>query len=277
MNIINSRQLLNSAKSEIKWLVEGLIKTGSIGFIAGEPKTSKSWLALHIAQAVATGTPVLGHFKVPAPAPVLFIEEEDAYETVIVRLKALAAGHALPEPGVGHLNFIIQSGYRINSDLLGEKLIGAIRASGASLVILDVLNKLHNYDDNSQKYATVIMGVFEHVRRETGAAILIVHHFAKGSTKKRGNQRMRGSSVFAGWSENSLYLTKDGVLVGVEPENKFAMVESFGYRFNAVNNGLRLEYLSAEDTIIETKPLISTREIQRRRDIYKKRHHIGGR
>ena len=282
MNIIGHKQLLSGPQTGIKWLVDGLIKAGSIGFIAGEPKTSKSWLALHIAQAVATGTPVLGRFKVPGPARVLFVEEEDAYETVITRFKDLAAGHAIPEPLEDNLNFLIHSGLRVDEPGSIDLFIGAARDLNKAglcpnLIIFDVLNKLHAGSDTDQKHASDVMRAFERIRKELNCAILIVHHFAKGSPSKRGNQRMRGSSVFAGWSENSLYLTKDGAIVHVEPENKFILAESFSYRFNAVNGGLRLEYLSVEDAILDARPEISARELQRQRDAYKKRHHRGGR
>lgn len=240
MNLLTHAQLLATSKDQKpRWLVEGLVRAGSIGFIAGEPKVTKSWLALHMAQSVATGVPFLGKF-LSTPSNVLYIQEEDAIETVMTRYRLLEKGHVIPTPADGRLTYAIQTGYRINFDILGEKLTEAVRAAKAELVILDVLNKLHNYDDSNQKQATTIMNVFEHVRRETGAAIVIVHHFSKGSPNKRGNQRMRGSSVLAGWSENSLYLSRSGALTFAEVESKFAETPGFAYKFEAVNEGLKL-------------------------------------
>ncbi len=278
MNLLTHTQLLaTTAGKDPRWLVEGLVRAGSIGFVAGEPKTTKSWLSLHLAQAVATGVPFLGRFKVPAAARVLYIQEEDAIETVMTRYRLLEKGHAMPTPPEGHLSYAIQTGYKLNFDIDGAKLTKAIADVKADLVILDVLNKLHHYDDGNQKQATTIMNVFEQARRATGAAILIVHHFAKGAPGRRGNQRMRGSSVLAGWSENSLYLSRDGGLTKVEVENKFADTPGFSYRFQAVEQGLKL---SIEDSVAAGSGLSAYAERRAKfylREKRKKAAHVGGR
>ena len=279
MNIITHNQLL-STKVETMWLVEGLIKSHSIGFVAGEPKTCKSWLSLHIAQGVATGQPVLGHFRVPSPARVLFVEEEDAYETVISRLKALSAGHASPEPREGNLNFMVLGGFKADNEASLTSFIDtARRAGGADLVIFDVLNKMHSGHDSDQKHMTKVMRAFERVREALDCAVLIVHHFGKGSKSKRGNQRLRGSSVLSGWSENSLYLSKPGPMVLVEPESKFSQTENFGFLFRATGQGVELVYgsFSQADEARRASPLLAWRDKNRKRELYKKKHHVGGR
>lgn len=269
INILRHDQLLTKSSDDPDWVVNNIVRAGSVGFIAGAPKSFKSYLALHIAQAVATGTPVLGHFPVPSPRRVLFLEEEDPCELVTSRYRALELGHHIPTPAPGFLNFSVQTGYKVNFDADGSKLVAAVQGTAADLLIVDVLNKVHNFDDSSQKGATSIMGVFERVRRETGAAVLLVHHFSKGSPNRRGNQRMRGSSVFAGWSENSLYVTRrpdqrnpggEGFLdpmVDVEVESKFAQVPNFSYQVCDMSTagGLRLDYVhmpvQAEDVPLQ--------------------------
>ena len=42
------------------------------------PKSCKTWLALEMAVAVASGRPCLGRFPVPRPGPVLLFGAEDA-------------------------------------------------------------------------------------------------------------------------------------------------------------------------------------------------------
>jgi len=249
MNIIGHDQLLAKAPpSALRWIVEGLVKEGSIGFIAGEPKTSKSWLALHIAQCVATGALVLGKFRVPCPNRVLLVEVEDSYETVITRYRLLQQGHSLPEPAPGFLNFMIQNDLRIDDAKNLDEFKATVEKNPPALIIFDVLNKLHTGSDTDQRHATLVMRCFESIRSKFNCAVMIVHHFRKGASK-RGNQRLRGSSVFAGWAENSLYLSRDGANIIVEPESKFAEVNPFGYTFQAITGGgLKLEYFEPEDT-----------------------------
>jgi len=68
--------LLRNIKRPV-WLVEGVLTEGACGFIAGEPKTWKSWVGYDLALSVATGADFLGHFPVRNPGPVLYIQEED--------------------------------------------------------------------------------------------------------------------------------------------------------------------------------------------------------
>lgn len=274
MQTLTHDQLLSQvAASPRTWLVEGLVMSGSIGFIAGEPKVTKSWLALHMSQAVATGLPFLGHFPV-RPANVLYIQEEDAAETVIERYRLLERGHALPTPEPGRLTYAIQTGFKLDAPGAVGRLAETARGAGAKLIIMDVLNKLHSGSDSDQQHATKVMRVVEDVRRATGAAILIVHHFAKGSTARRGNQRMRGSGVFAGWSENSLYLSRSGPFTNVEVENKFAQTDNFSYTFKAENNGLKL---TRENIVMDTPTFKTKRAIREERERRKKKSHRGGR
>src|SRR5262249_57340517 len=50
---------------EQRWLVTSLWSEQAVGIIGGEPKCCKSFLALDLAVAVATGTPCLRRFTVP--------------------------------------------------------------------------------------------------------------------------------------------------------------------------------------------------------------------
>ena len=64
--------------AEQRWLVTGLWSEQAVGIVGGEPKCCKSFLALDLAVAVASGTPCLRHFAVPHPGRVLLYAAEDA-------------------------------------------------------------------------------------------------------------------------------------------------------------------------------------------------------
>src|SRR5690606_37080604 len=65
-----------------KYLVQGILTEGACGFIAGEPKSYKSWVGLDLALSVATGADFLGEFRIQNPGPVLYIQEEDPATTL---------------------------------------------------------------------------------------------------------------------------------------------------------------------------------------------------
>jgi hypothetical protein len=71
------------------WLVHDLWGSGAVGVIGGPPKSCKSWLALELAVAVASGRPCLGRFPVPLPGPVLLYAAEDTPHQVRQRIQQL--------------------------------------------------------------------------------------------------------------------------------------------------------------------------------------------
>src|SRR6202795_4333136 len=74
---------------EQRWLVTGLWSEQAVGIVGGEPKCCKSFLALDLAVAVASGTPCLRHFSVPQPGRVLLYAAEDALHVVRRRLEGI--------------------------------------------------------------------------------------------------------------------------------------------------------------------------------------------
>ena len=61
----------------------------AVGIVGGEPKCCKSFLALDLAVAVASGTPCLRRFSVPQPGRVLLYAAEDALHIVRSRLEEI--------------------------------------------------------------------------------------------------------------------------------------------------------------------------------------------
>ena len=73
--IFTGSELSEADMPPIDWLVPGLIGSGLIMLAAG-PKIGKSWLALQLAVAAATGSTVLGDTRMEQ-RPVLYIALDD--------------------------------------------------------------------------------------------------------------------------------------------------------------------------------------------------------
>src|ERR1700738_5370834 len=89
-------ELSIDSASLTQWLVQGLWSEQAVGILGGEPKCCKSFLALDLAVAVASGTPCLRRFSVPQPGRDLLYAAEDALHIVRSRLEGICAG-----PGIG--------------------------------------------------------------------------------------------------------------------------------------------------------------------------------
>jgi AAA domain/RepB DNA-primase N-terminal domain len=75
-----------------RWIVEGIWAEGACGFIAGDPKSYKSYLALDLAVSVASGGEWLGlrQHRVKRARRVLYLQEEDGRPLVKDRLRSVS-------------------------------------------------------------------------------------------------------------------------------------------------------------------------------------------
>ena len=87
---IRAAQLTEPETSEAAWLIEGLWSAEAVGIIGGEPKCGKSFLALDLAVAVASGTPCLRRFPARQRGVVLLYAAEDSAHIVRQRLEGIA-------------------------------------------------------------------------------------------------------------------------------------------------------------------------------------------
>lgn len=273
MKTVSAAQLLGADAGAVEWIVEGLIPARSMTMLCSPPKSSKSFLSILVSQCVSTGAPLLGKFHVPAARVVLYVSEEDSAAIVASRFKALQAGHGLPTPPPGQLHFAIHTGVRLDEAESVEKLTRKISEIRPALVVFDTLNRFSRLNDNSQKAATYLMGVFESIRR-TGPACLILAHTTKGAEGKSGGTKIRGSGVFHSWLDAGFYLAKRANRVAVEIESKFAAVEPFVYEFREENGGIRLAIVEAASS---SEPFITQRARRLERERRKKRARVGGR
>lgn len=247
--------LLRNIKRPV-WLVEGVLTEGACGFVAGEPKTWKSWVAYDLALSVATGADFLGHFPVKNPGPVLYIQEEDPPPVLKTRGAKIWKGKTVDkfeldsEGGIFWLppaqeqsfdpdiNAYVQQGVTISDDAwqmwLDETLEEGMEVDAGTepyrLMIIDTLMMTAgDVDENrAQEMTTKIFRPAKVLSRKHNVALIVVHHLNK-SDKQRMGQRMLGSVANHAWAEDSLYLTHGGRrgIVKMEFESKVAPGEIY--------------------------------------------------
>jgi hypothetical protein len=255
--------LLRNIKRPV-WLVEGVLTEGACGFIAGEPKTWKSWVGYDMALSVATGADFLGHFPVRNPGPVLYIQEEDPLPVLKTRGAKIWGGKTvdklelaedggiywLPPEHEGDfdpdIDAMVQSGVTISDELwqlrLDEILENGMKINGSTqayrlLVIDTLMMTAGEVDENrAQEMTTKVFKPMKVLARKHNVSIQVVHHLGK-SDKNRVMQRMLGSVANHAWAEDSLYLLHSGHSKGtlrMEFESKVAPGET--YKIGNLNN-----------------------------------------
>lgn len=184
-------------------LLGDLVALGEIAMLHGQPRDGKSWLSLEIAVAVAVGPDVaafgLDRYRVDTPRPVLLANGEDGPATVVDRVRALLSGHGLSDwPANLH---IIGRGLDLDDPTQQARIIAEAKRLGAALVILDPLRSLTACVDQGPADLRPFGGFLRRLVRETGAALLLVHHDVKppanGPDTRRRAQKASGGALFS--------------------------------------------------------------------------------
>ncbi|MBJ7333508.1 MAG: AAA family ATPase [Thermoleophilia bacterium] len=206
---------------EHRWLVTGLWSEQAVGIVGGEPKCCKSFLALDLAVAVASGMPCLRRFSVSRAGRVLLFAAEDALHIVRRRLEGIAsaAGVALADLDI---QVITSPVLRLDLDADRRNLAETIARLQPRLLILDPFVRLHRIDENASGEVAPLLAFLRELQRRHGMAVLVVHHARKGAGGVRAGQALRGSSEFHAWGDSNLYLRRDGDNLSLSVEHRAA-------------------------------------------------------
>lgn len=241
-----------------KWLVENILTEGACGFVAGQPKSFKSWSSLDLALSVATGTPFLGAFDVLSPGPVLYIQEEDSPTMVKARVDKIYPDKIRDRVKLHHdgvwwtppenafetgalppIDAYINEGFIISSPGWQSWLDEAMTYGQYRLVVFDPLMMIAgDIDENrAQEMTEKVFKPMKVLARKHNTAMVVVHHMKKGDPRipQRGGQLMLGSVANHAWGEDSMYmrLGRGGDII-VEQESKSAPVK--GFRITHIRN-----------------------------------------
>ena len=155
---------------ERRWLIDGLWADEAVGIVGGEPKCCKSFLALDMAVAVASGNPCLRHFPVPRPGRVLLFAAEDALHVVRQRLDGIchAAGATLDSIDV---QVITAPSVRLDLESDRKALTGTIDELQPRLLILDPFVRLHRIDENVSGEVAPLLAFLRELQRRFHLAL----------------------------------------------------------------------------------------------------------
>lgn len=170
------------------WLVDNWICQGDVSLLVGEPNVGKSFISMALAIAIAEGKDTFLGEKLFSHGKVLYIDEENPEDVVFHRLNALG----LTSSGVGNIHYYHRQHIRLDRGI--DNLLDDALVIQPKLIVIDSLTRVHNQDENN---AGAMNGLFNEgiipLARETGAAVLVLHHTNK-SESNSSYTRTRGSS-----------------------------------------------------------------------------------
>ncbi len=170
--------------------------SGTVGALFAPGATSKSFFALQAAVGVASGADILG-LGVEHLGRVVYLSLEDPlpilHHRVRVISKKLTEEQAVRADDAIDILDVVGRGLDLQRDITGL----VEYCADARLIMVDTISRTHRLDENKAGDMSALVGSMESLVRQTGAALLFLHHVSKASAREGvGDQHAaRGSSV----------------------------------------------------------------------------------
>lgn len=229
-------QVVSSLAGDPGWLVDGFWQRASHGIIAGEPKSFKSTLIMDMLHAVACGDARFLGQRVHHSGPVLVVQNENPDHIMRDRFSKYHISRGLGDISVGrrsgryrkmHISwprevpmmFINQQGFTLDNPQHLEDLESLIAREKPVALLLDPLYLMFSGDINSAKELQPALQWCLYIKQTYHCAVILVHHYGKGTAGQRGGQRMLGSTTLHGWVDSAWYLqVQEGGIVRLDRE-----------------------------------------------------------
>jgi len=187
-------------------LVESFLAANAIATIIGPYKSWKTWLALEIATAVATGRPAFGELAVQS-GPVVLVLEESSRAALHRRMDMLRRGWAQEVDDFEHVHFAANQRVRLDNAACCKWLLGEVEQIRPVLTVAEPLARLKglDVDENDQRQIGRVLAYFAELRDASGGAVLFAHHVGHNGGHARGS-----SDIEAGWESKLNIDRRDG-------------------------------------------------------------------
>lgn len=195
------------------WLGDGILPAGELAFLTGHSGVGKTFLIVQLMSALSTGHTFNG---LPTRScRVGLVELEMPWASIQKRVASLHSGDfeqmafLCSPPGALH----------VREAEARDNLAEFCRRFALDVLILDPFNRLHDDDENSGSDMGHVLEGLHELRRQTGVAILALHHIRKmPSGAPTTGAPSRTSALDAG--RGSSRLTNDPATVMALDESK---------------------------------------------------------
>jgi hypothetical protein len=185
-------------------ILDGLLYARSKLILGGVAKAGKSYFAMKLANALATGSKFL-QWTATKPQKVLYIDFE-LHEWELDERCSHVCDWRVPD----NLGTISLRKHHLVRDTASLGRVIAQEGMGANVIILDCLYKFNDAEDENDNAAMKAIGAWmDGIISLTGAAVILIHHFGKGGGQGRDAiDRFRGASSIVGEMDAILGLAK---------------------------------------------------------------------
>ncbi len=196
LKIINAAFWLAYNPPEPDQIIKDIFDAGDKLAVIGSSKLRKSFFVQQMMLSIAAGNDFLS-WRIPNPRKVLYCQFELRDHHQHRRLRRMAGAMGItPDHLEDRLQIINARGLGIAGPEGIERVKREALKFRPEVIVFDPLYKLTTGAENAAEDAKVILSAFDALAEETGAAIVYVHHDAKGSPGDRDiRDRGAGSNV----------------------------------------------------------------------------------
>lgn len=250
---LSTTHMLTATPPPTDYLFKELaLVAGTTGCIVAQGDTGKSVAALELSVALAlagTGGEKFDPFCVtPLPAPtrdgwrVVYYTTEDPDAQMHQRLHAITNALGAEQITTLARNLRVRTLHgarfpmRVTDPADQRRIIETCRAT--RLVVLDTLTRFHDADENSNTEMVQVIAAIERIARETGAAVVALHHIGKvaAGDKSTSAHAARGASAITDNMRWVLHLARDadtGDVIAREAKHNYGGgSQPFGLRWD---------------------------------------------
>ena len=174
----------------VDWIVEDFAAGAEATGFIGDGGTGKSFIMASLALAVAGGDETWLGLPVKKHGPVIYVDEELSMQLALSRLNALGMEDRHRE----NLEYIWYAGVDLANE--ASHLYEEALEIEPALIILDSLSRVAlGVDENSNTDMTkLIRSSLVPLARDSGAAVIFVHHTTKDKASARGASSIRNAA-----------------------------------------------------------------------------------
>ncbi|QHO76801.1 hypothetical protein ACH79_33395 [Bradyrhizobium sp. CCBAU 051011] len=200
----NTVELMARTFDPLKWVVPGYLSEGFL-VLAGRQKLGKTWLAIDMALAVATGGVAMGSIMCEQ-GDVLYIDLENGERRIQSRIKTLFPNER-DRPDLSRLEWATEP-LRLDGGLLELLDRWRLEVPAPRLVVIDVLQRIKppgNRNQNAYESDYSTWAPLQKWATEHGIAVLGLHHTKKGGADDP-LEALSGSNGLSACADTTLVL-----------------------------------------------------------------------
>ena len=175
------------------WLVEGILESGTLSMIYGEPASGKSFLALDLAASVATGRAWNG-FNVSQGGALIFAGEGKSGLTRRARAWSISKSLPLENQPLYLSSGPIDLSEKSSLELIQQEILEIAERGGVEVAVIETFSRHFGGEENSATDMASFVRTLDTLRQQFEMAIILVHHTGKDSTRgARGSSALRAA------------------------------------------------------------------------------------